>query len=68
MDSHDKVPRKVDHQKKKKNTNVEVIDLIMSSFPVPESINDVPFASPNARSSSVNYVSDDENQVRVASQ
>ena len=57
-------------KKKKKHTDVEVIDLTMSSSPVPElesidSDADVPSASPNARSSSpVNYVSDDENQVR----
>jgi hypothetical protein len=49
---------------KKIRTDVEVIDLTMSSSPVPEPMS----ASPNARSSSpVNYISDDENQVRIAS-
>jgi len=39
----------------------------MSSSPVPEPFDvDTPSASPNARSSSpVNYLSDDENQVRI---
>ena len=56
-------------KKKKKSSDVEVIDLTMSSSPVPEPIDArAPSASPNARSSSpVNYVSDDENQVRIAS-
>ena len=56
-------------KKKQKHTDVEVIDLTMSSSPVPEPIDArAPSASPNARSSSpVNYVSDDENQVRIAS-
>jgi len=47
----------------KKNTaDVEVIDLTMSSSPVPEPIDvETPSASPNARSSSpLSYVSDDE--------
>ena len=56
-------------KKKKKSSDVEVIDLTMSLSPVPEPIDArAPSASPNARSSSpVNYVSDDENQVRIAS-